>query len=58
MASSINHAHPRHDVPDMGPKMVNRLEQSKSPYVSDGLPVDSSDYLCHADKMIGPGTHE
>ncbi|KAJ5286320.1 hypothetical protein N7524_001626 [Penicillium chrysogenum] len=33
MAASINHSHPRHDVPDTGPKMVNRLHQSKSPYV-------------------------
>ncbi|CAG8142841.1 unnamed protein product [Penicillium olsonii] len=33
MAASINHAHPRHNVPETGCKMVNRLQQSKSPYV-------------------------
>ncbi|OGE55908.1 hypothetical protein PENARI_c003G05731 [Penicillium arizonense] len=33
MASSGVHSHPRHEVPETGPKMVNRLEQSRSPYV-------------------------
>jgi hypothetical protein len=34
MAASGVHSHPRHEVPETGPKMVNRLEQSRSPYVS------------------------
>ncbi|KAJ6091656.1 hypothetical protein N7467_003625 [Penicillium canescens] len=33
MAASGVHSHPRHEVPETGPKMVNRLEQSRSPYV-------------------------
>ncbi|KAJ5771019.1 uncharacterized protein N7511_003070 [Penicillium nucicola] len=33
MAASGVHSHPRHAVPETGPKMVNRLDQSRSPYV-------------------------
>ncbi|OQD89752.1 hypothetical protein PENANT_c002G00080 [Penicillium antarcticum] len=33
MAASGIHSHPRHEVHETGPKMVNRLAQSRSPYV-------------------------
>ena len=55
MAASINHSHPRHDVPDAGPKMVNRLQQSKSPYVRDVFPREK---LQHAHETTGPSTYE
>lgn len=47
MAASIDHAHPRHHVPEASLQLVNRLQQSRSPYVS----ICPPSYLCWTDSL-------